>query len=133
MSLYVNERYAQPTAHLRRYSLRLDGLGSARAGADGGELLTRPLTFSGGRLTLNLATSAAGEARVELQDEGGQPLPGFALADCVPVIGNEIERVVTWSRADGATDDLSGLAGRPVRLRIALVDADLYALRFAGS
>ena len=45
MSIYVNQNYAQPTAHLRRYSMRLDGFGSIRADYDGGELLTRPLVF----------------------------------------------------------------------------------------
>jgi len=31
MSLYVNHDYAQPTAHLRRYSLRLDGKSATRS------------------------------------------------------------------------------------------------------
>lgn len=49
MSLYVNQDYAQPTAHLRRYSLRLDGFASARADAQPGEMLTRPFIFTGNR------------------------------------------------------------------------------------
>ena len=52
MSLYVNQSYAQPTAHLRRYSLRLDGLAAVVAGYEGGELLTRPFTYEGDELTL---------------------------------------------------------------------------------
>ena len=52
---------------------------------------------------------------------------GFGLADCPEIYGNEVERAVTW-KGDG---DLSRLAGQPVRLRIRLKDADLYALRFA--
>ena len=60
MSCYTNQDYAQPTSHLRRYSLRLDGFGSAHADYGGGELVTRPLVFAGNRLTLNFATSAAG-------------------------------------------------------------------------
>ncbi|HAH43770.1 MAG TPA: hypothetical protein DCM07_02740, partial [Planctomycetaceae bacterium] len=31
MSVYVNQDYAQQTAHLRRYSLRLDGFASLHA------------------------------------------------------------------------------------------------------
>ena len=81
MSCYTNQDYAQPTSHLRRYSLRLDGFGSAHADYGGGELVTRPLVFSGNRLTLNFATSAAGGIRVEIQDADGRPIPGFALAD----------------------------------------------------
>lgn len=125
MSLYVNQNYGQPTAHLRRYSLRLDGFASVHADYDGGEMTTRPLTFRGSRLLLNFSTSAAGGVRVEVQGPDGTPIPGFALADCTELIGNEIERAVTF-----AGGDLGGLAGRPIRLRFAMKDADLFALRF---
>jgi len=126
MSLYLNHDYAQPTAHLRRYSLRLDGFSSVRAGASAGELLTKTLTFSGGELAMNFATSAGGGVRFEIQDASGQPLPGFTLADSREQIGNEIERVVTWN--SGAK--LADLAGKPVKLRVVLKDADLFAIQF---
>ncbi|MCH2106389.1 MAG: hypothetical protein MK291_07100, partial [Planctomycetes bacterium] len=130
MSLYVNQNYAQPTAALHRYSMRLDGLASLRAGRAGGVVTTRPLTFEGDRLELNLSTSAAGGVRVELQREDGTPYEGYALADCVEQIGNELDRVVTWRREGGRTSDVSALAGEVVRLRFHLVDADLFAMRF---
>jgi len=127
MSLYVNQNYGQPTSHLRRYSLRLDGLASVQAGDAGGELVTKPVVFQGSKLLLNFATSAAGAVRVEIQDADGKPVPGFALDDATEIIGNEIERAAAWK--SGA--DVSALAGKPVRLRFALRDADLFALRFA--
>jgi len=127
MSLYMNQDYAQPTAHLQRYSLRLDGFASAQAPYAGGELRTKPLRFTGDRLELNFATSAAGSIRVELQDEAGEPIRGFAAGDCVEVVGNEIARGIRWK--DGA--DVSRFAGQTVRLRFVMKDADLYALRFA--
>jgi hypothetical protein len=126
MSLYVQHDYGQPTAHLERYSLRLDGFASVNAGYEGGELITRPLKFAGKRLLLNFATSAAGAVRVEVQDADGKPLPGYALDDAPELIGNEIERAYRWKSGD----DLSSLAGKPVRLRFVLKDADLYSLRF---
>ena len=126
MSFYVNENYGQPTSHLRRYSLRLDGFACVRAPYEGGELVTKPLTFTGKELTLNFATSAAGGIRVEVQDEQGRALPGYALADAVETIGNEIERAVRWRSGS----DLGALAGTPVRLRFVLKDARLYSLRF---
>lgn len=126
MSIYVNQDYAQPTAHLRRYSLRLDGLASLRADYDGGEMVTRPLRFRGSRLVINFATSAAGDVRVEIQDAAGTPIPAHALADAREQIGNEIERVVTWKEGS----DLAALAGRPIRLRFVMKDADLFAIRF---
>ena len=127
MSLFVNQNYAQPTAELRRYSLRLDGLASLRAPADGGEWTSRPLMVDGRRLELNVATSAGGGVRVEIQDEAGSPLPGHALEDCYEVIGNDLARTVRWS--SGA--DLGWLEGRVVRLRVRMADADLYSLRLA--
>lgn len=127
MSVYLNQNYGQPTSHVRRYSLRLDGFSSVRAPYDGGELLTRPLLFSGRRLLLNYATSAAGGIRVEIQGSQNRPLPGYALEDSRELIGNEIERVVSWA----AKQDIEAPLGEPVRLRFVMQDADLFSFRFA--
>ena len=126
MSIYVQRHYAQPTACLQRFTLRTDGFVSVSAPYSGGEMVTRPLTFEGKSLTLNVATSAAGSVRVEVQDSEGKPLPGYALDEAVPVIGDELERVVAWK----AGTDVAPLAGKAIRLRLVLADADLYALRF---
>ena len=126
MSLYVNQDYAQPTAHLHRYSLRLDGFASISAPYSGGEMISKPFTFTGSALEINYSTSAAGEIRFELQDENGIPLPGFSLDDSQPVIGNEISRTVTWN----SDRDLSKISSHKVRLRIVMKDADLYSIRF---
>lgn len=126
MSLYANCNYAQTTAELRRFSLRLDGFASIQAGYDGGRVLTKPLKFKGKQLLINFATSAAGSVKVEIQDADGRPIPGFTLADSNKTIGNEIERAVSWK---GKTD-LASLAGRPIRLLFELKDADVFAFRF---
>ena len=128
MSIYTNQDNAQPTAHLHRYALRLDGFASVHADYNGGELLTKPLIFSGSRLDLNFSTSAVGSIRVEIQDTNGHPIPGFAAADCVEVIGNEINRTVSWKSGS----EVSSLADKTVRLRFVMKDADLYAMRFAS-
>lgn len=90
------------------------------------EIGTRPLVFDGRQLSLNMSTSAAGGIRVEIQDESGQPLPGYSLADSVELYGNSLERVVRWR--DQA--DLSASAGRVVRRRFVMSDADLYSFQF---
>jgi len=54
-------------------------------------------------------------------------LPGLALDDCDEIWGDQIERVVSWR----GNSDVAALADRGVRLRFALKDADLYALRFS--
>jgi hypothetical protein len=128
MSVYVNQNYGQPTAHLRRYSMRLDGFASVHADYDGGEMITKPLTFKGGTLLLNCATSAAGGIRVEVQDADGKPIPGFALEDCREVIGNDLERAVEWKGGE-----VGKHAGKPVRLRFVFKDADLFAMHFGDA
>ncbi len=110
-----------------RYVLRTDGFISVNAGSEEGELLTKPLTFSGSELQLNFSTSAAGSLRVEIQTEDGQPIPGFAFADAAEMFGDEINRVYFWKSGG----DVSSLAGKPVRLRFVMKDADLYSFRFA--
>ena len=110
----------------RRYTLRTDGFVSLHAGAATGYVTTRPFTFDGAQLTLNLSTSAAGGARVELQDEHGRPLPGRALADCPPIFTDAVEHMVHWHNGS----DVSPWIGTPIRLRVELQEADLYAVRF---
>jgi hypothetical protein len=63
---------------------------------------------------------------MELQDDAGRPLEGFALDDMTPLYGDRLDHPVAW--AGGG--DLAPLAGRPVRLRVRLNDADLFAIRF---
>jgi hypothetical protein len=127
MSFYATEGYwrGKSTA-FRRYTLRLDGFVSVQAPLSGGESVTKPLLFSGSELVINFAASAAGSVRVEVQGPDARPVEGFALADCIELLGDDLERKVRWRT--GA--DLGPLAGTPVRLRFVLADADLYAFRF---
>ena len=126
LSLYVSEHYEWPTNRLRRLTVRRHGFASMHADGAVGEFVTRPLRFEGDRLTLNFATSAAGSLRVELQEADGTPIAGRTLDDCLPIYGDELDRVVSWTNGP----DVGGVSGRPVRLRIALQDADLYAMQF---
>lgn len=126
MSLYVNKNYGQPTSHVVRFATRLDGFASVHAGADGGELVTKPLTFRGGKLELNFSTSAGGGIRVEVQDAAGNPLPGFTLADARETVGDQIAHDFRWK----PESELRTLEGKPVRLRFVLKDADVYSFRF---
>jgi hypothetical protein len=131
LSFYATEGYYRgPATRLRRFTLRLDGFVSVSAPPEGGELITKPLTFtkSNGptKLSVNFATSAAGSLKCELQDEAGKPIPGYSLEECDEIYGDSVDRAITWSGGD----DLSSLAGKPVRLRFVMQDADLYAIQF---
>jgi hypothetical protein len=63
---------------------------------------------------------------VEIQDRDGASLPGYSLEECRSIIGNEIERTVAWN---GGVS-LRAIAGKPVRLRFFMKDADLYSIEF---
>jgi len=135
LSIYVLERtYRGDVNKLRRYTYRLDGFVSVNAPYAGGEMVTRPLIFgdsdSAGntQLLLNISTSAAGAAWVELQDGDGKPLDGYTLDDCDPIIGDAVEFVASWK----GKRDLSALAGQPIRMRVVMQDADLYAFQFSA-
>jgi len=126
MSLFVQRNYGQPTAHLVRYPMRPDGFASVKATYAGGEMRTKPLLFDGDTLQLNFATSAAGSVRVEVQDADGKPVDGFTADQCDELFGDFLDRPVHWK--DGKS--LAELAGKPIRLRFLMKDADLYAIHF---
>lgn len=126
MSVYVNQDYAQPTAHLRRYSMRLDGFASLHCGYAGGHMITKPVVFEGRELSLNFSTSAVGGVKVGLEDMEGNAIPGFSVEDCQMQIGNEIDRKVTWKSGT----DVGALSGKPVRLRFSMKDADVFSFQF---
>ncbi len=127
LSLYASESYWTGNSNvLRRYTLRMDGFVSVNAPARGGELITKPIAFTGRKLLLNFSTSAAGNIYVEIQDIDGKVLPGYSLKDCREIFGDTIEREIHWKNGS----DVSALAGKPIRLRFVLKDADLFSFRF---
>ncbi len=108
---------------------RLDGFISADTPYSGGQLTTRPLTFEGNRLVLNIDTGATGYAQVGILDENGKAIDGFNVDDCVYVNGDFIETEVEWL---GKGTDLSPLARRPVQLVIRSRGTKLYSLQFVN-
>ncbi|MFH1299859.1 MAG: hypothetical protein ABIK07_02265 [Planctomycetota bacterium] len=127
LSLYATEGYwTGKSNQLRRYTMRIDGFVSINAPLKGGEIITKPITFTGKELKLNFSSSAAGGITVELQTPDGKPIEGFTAADCTELFGDTISRPVHWKQGT----DVSSLAGQPVRLKIKLKDADLYSFKF---
>lgn len=126
MSLFKQAHYAQPTCHLVRHTLRTDGFVSVHGPFAGGTCVTKPFRFVGRELIVNFSTGASGSLKAEFLDAEGTPIHGFSADDASEQVGDEIERVVHWKSGP----DVAALAGRPVRLRIALKDADPFSLRF---
>jgi len=127
-SMYVSEHYGWSDNRLRRLSVRPWGFASIGAGHKGGTVDTCAMRFAAPQLRLNFSTSAVGSVRVEIGDEEGRALPGFALDDMDPLYGDQLDAPISWKGGG----DLSALIGTSVRLRFELHDADVFALRFAA-
>ena len=108
---------------MRRFTTRLDGFVSAEAPLRGGELVTKPLVFQGSQLAINFSTSAAGGVQIAVLDEKGTPLVGY---DSGEIFGDSVARTVRWA----GKPDVSALAGKPIRLKFTLRDADLFSFQF---
>jgi hypothetical protein len=127
ISVYATEAYyGSVPGRVRRFVYRLDGFVSLRAGADGGEVITKPLTFDGASLILNYAASEGGAVQVELQDDNGTPIDGFAAADSAVLNDDSVRATVSWN----SSGDVSTLADKPIRIRLVARNADVYSLRF---
>jgi hypothetical protein len=102
--------------------LRRDGFASMDAGAAGGRLTTRCLTFRGAHLFVNAACSG-GELRVEVLDRDGRVPAPFSADNCIPLHVDSTLQRVAWKNGV----DLGQLAGQPVRLRFRLTNGSLFA------
>lgn len=99
--------------------VKRDRLLALEASFDGGRVLTTPLTINPRRLALN-ANAAWGRIEVALCDDGGRPLPGLTA---------NVERVDGLSVPVGLPAAAARrVAGRKVRLRFTLRNAQLYAV-----
>lgn len=105
--------------------LRRDGFVSMQAGKEGGHLTTEKISFDGKYLFVNVSVPGKKSAlAVEVLDENGDVIPGFSAKECNTVRKTDSTRLmVTWK----GHEDLSSLAGRPVRLRFQLSEGELYA------
>ena len=128
--------YAVGLAKLRRdgfVSLEPDD----RSGSATGCVTTRPLSFVGTILSLNV-DSAGGKVEVEMLDRQGNPVAGYTRAECVPIAADSTDCTVRWRERDdllGLAEEVSFVSDRsrvvrqPVRLRFHLTDAKLYSFR----
>ena len=107
-------------------TLRLDGFAALRAGATAGEVVTKALPVNGKSLWVN-ANADAGTLKAELLDaDTGAVIPGYSLANSVAVQTDAVRAKLQWK---GLTD-LSALAGRSVKIRFSVQNADLYSFWF---
>jgi len=103
---------------------RLDGFASLDAGAAGGFVETTPIERTG-TLEVN-AAAAGGEVRIAVEDAAGNPLAGYAAADCVPLRGDEVRQRVRWAEHRELP------AAGAYRLRFEVRGAELFSYTIGG-
>jgi len=102
--------------------LRRDGFASMDACAKTEALTTRPVTFKGKHLFVNV-DCPEGELKVAVLDEDGDVIGPFSLENCEPISSDKTLLQVNWQ----GDEDLAALAGKPVRFRFHLRNGSLYS------
>jgi len=118
--LFEGKFYKEPSV-LYRYTLRMDGFTSYKGSSCGSRVVTKPLTFTGEEMLLNFRTSAAGSVTVNILDETGNLIDGYASG---VLIGDNTDRQVLFAK------DLSQLNGRKVVVEFVLKDAEIFSFKF---
>jgi hypothetical protein len=108
---------------------RLDGYVSVEAGPQGGYFVTPPLEYYGNQLKINVKVRPGGSVRIGLLDADNQPIEGRSLEECVPITSDDVNKLVEWKTGFDITD----FANKPVKMRIEMTDAGLYAFEFEVS
>ncbi len=122
----------QPSSRVSRVTFKRDRIIGIEAGAEQGQFLTRPLTFSGSQLQVNLeALGPEAELTAQLVSvDSGEPIDGCGFDDCRPIRSDALDGVIAWGGRDRLPAEL---AGRPVQLHVRLRSARLYAFQFANA
>jgi len=108
------------------YDMRLDGFVYLRTRARQGMVRTKTVVPQGGEMTINVRTSPSGHVRVAVLNEAAEPIPGYSLADSIPLTGDHLFGKVSWRNGKNLDD----LKGKPVLIEITIREGELYALRF---
>jgi hypothetical protein len=134
------QMYAESSVGVCR--LRRDRFVAQSAGDRTGFLLTRQFVLEGRKLRINcsalpqlyqqesdgirVAIIAAPDFKTK-ETTWETAIPGYSLADCDPIITDNIAHPVTWK----GQSDLSLLKGRAVYLRFQMKHSDLYTFQIA--
>ncbi|MHC4951816.1 MAG: hypothetical protein ACYTEU_12660, partial [Planctomycetota bacterium] len=101
--------------------LRRDGFASMDASGSTKTLTTRPVTFKGKHLFVNV-DCPKGKLKVEVLGKDGKVIAPFTVANCTPISSDKTLVKVNWK-----DKNLSALAGKPVQFRFHLTNGSLYA------
>tara|TARA_R110002096_G_scaffold393074_6_gene588105 strand:- start:2585 stop:4630 length:2046 start_codon:yes stop_codon:yes gene_type:complete len=108
--------------------LRRDGFASMDAGDAAGTLTTRPLSFEGSHLFVNV-DCPEGELQAELVDVSGQVIEPFTLENCETVSTDSTLVEIRWKGGP----EIASLPDDPVRIRFRLRKGSLYSFWFSDT
>jgi len=118
LSFYTYDgHWSQQPTKMRRSTVRMDGLFSYRADYAGAKLVTKPLLYEGGQLSINFSTSARGYIYVTAKC-------GKEAVHSCEIFGDSLDRTIAF---DG---DLDAFIGKEITLEFNMSDADLYSMQF---
>jgi len=118
----LGDRFWDGNCNTGLATMRRDGFASMDADKDIGVLTTRPVKFSGKYLFVNVA-APKGALQAEVLNLEGNVVEPFTAGNCYAVTADTTLQQVTWK----GSEDLSALAGQPVRFRFLLKDGSLYS------
>ena len=114
---------ARNDMHIGLATLRRDGFVSLNAGEAPGQVVTRPLTFRGGKLLVNAEVAPGGYVKAELRDRSGKPVQPYAFGACKAATGDATSIPITWTGSDA----IRPAPGQSLRVAFELKNAKLYA------
>ena len=103
---------------------RENGWVSVRPQGDRGSLVTKALR-AGSALSINARTGPGGSVRVEVLDRDGKPLGQYCGGNAAVFTGDSTNAELAWSKRA-----VKQLPSVPLRLRITIENADLFALKW---
>ena len=108
------------------YEMRLDGFCSLKTWGYRGILRTKTIVPKSGQISFNVRTMAHTEIRVQILDgKTAEPIPGYTWDEAAPISGDHLSAEPSWKQRS----DISELVDRPIRIEIAMREAELFAIR----
>ena len=94
---------------------------------DSGECWTQPASFTGSQLLIHSWGFTGARVAIEIAEENGKAIPGYSLAECDALYGEQLSSPMTWR----GKSELGALRGKLIRLRFVLNRVSLYSFQFA--
>ena len=105
--------------------LRRDGFASLNGGDEPGSVVTRPLTFQGKSLFVNVEVADGGYIKSAVLSRTSEPLAGYGLEDSVPLTYDTTQGAMRWQNAKNLKP--SSTLRDHYRLKFEIKNAKLYS------